>query len=228
MENKQTIKGFLEFDMQVVPDGNEHISNSHQQRVRHAFLQYGNWLMGQTWSTFQDVKGLPETIYFIGVIDGTVFSRQAMIRYIHANFQVALENPETTVTSYGGGSRIVKDDGAVPNVVFRYQQSADWGHFAAVFLARQFSYQNKTGDLNIDTTETSYGLSLTGKVKFGQDDLRVMFTAESGLGRYLGLNVANGTVLDANNQLNAIDSTGFTIAYCHLWDSQWRSNFMYS
>ncbi|MBE1300778.1 MAG: porin [Alteromonadaceae bacterium] len=228
MENKQTIKGVLEFDMQVVPDGNERISNSHQPRVRHAFLQYGNWLMGQTWSTFQDVKALPETMDFIGVTDGTVFARQAMIRYTHGNFQVALENPETTVTPYGGGGRIVTDDGAVPDVVVRYQQSADWGHFAAAFLARQLSYQNKTGDLNIDTTETSYGLSLTGKVKFGQDDLRVMFTTGSGLGRYLGLNVANGAVLDANNELNAIDSTGFTIAYRHLWDSQWRSNLMYS
>lgn len=50
----------------------------------------------------------------------------------------------------------------------------------------------------------------------------------SGLGRYLTLNAVNGTVLNANYELEAIDSSGFSIAYRRVWSEQWRSNFTYS
>ncbi len=228
LANDESLKGVLEFDMQVVPDGNERVSNSHQPRIRHAFLQYGNWLFGQTWTTFQDVKALPESLDFIGVTDGTIFVRQAMVRYSNNGFQISLENPETTVTPFGGGARIVTDDGAVPDLVVKYEHSASWGHLSAALLARQLSYQNQQNGLNIDTTESSFGVALGAKFKFGQDDLRLMFNTGSGLGRYSALNAANGAVLNANNELEAIDSTGFAIAYRHVWNAQWRSNFTFS
>ncbi|MFC3649857.1 DcaP family trimeric outer membrane transporter [Planctobacterium marinum] len=228
LDNQDTIKGVLEFDMQVVPDGDERISNSHQPRIRHAFLTYKNWLFGQTWTTFQDVSALPETLDFIGVTDGTIFARQALVRYTQGPFQIALENPESTITPYGGGGRIVSDDNAVPDLVLRYNHQRDWGHFMVAALVRQLAYKNQQGGNDIDSTETSYGISLGAKFKFGQDDLRLMFNTGAGLGRYSALNAVNGAVLDANNELQAIDSTGYAISYRHLWNNQWRSNFTYS
>lgn len=219
------ITGVLEFDFHATPDGNERISNSYEPRIRHAFIKYKNWLIGQTWSTFQDVRTLPESIDFIGVTDGTIFDRQVMVRYTQGGFEIALENPETTVTPFGGGARIVTDDNSMPDLAARYTVKGDWGHVAVAGLLRQLSYVS--GD-TIDTNESSYGISLTGKFNFGQDDLRVMANFGSGLGRYLALNAANSAVLDANNELQAIDSTGITIAYRHLWSEQWRSNLMYS
>jgi predicted porin len=220
----EKITGVLEFDMQVVPDGNERISNSHQPRIRHAFIKYKNLLLGQTWSTFQDVKALPEAVDFIGVTDGTIFARQAMIRYTHGPFEIALENPETTVTPYGGGGRIVTDDNSVPDLIARYTFNGDWGHVAVAGMLRELAYDNGT----VDSTETGYGVSLTGKFNFGRDDLRVMFNAGSGLGRYLALNTSNGAVLDANNELEAIDSIGYAVAYRHWWNDDMRSTFMFS
>jgi hypothetical protein len=55
-----------------------------------------------------------------------------------------------------------------------------------------------------------------------------MANAGRGLGRYLALNAVNGAVLYANNELEAIDVTGFSIAFRHLWNEQWRSNLTYS
>lgn len=225
LSNGEMIKGVLEFDFHTTPDGNERISNSYEPRVRHAFIQYKNWLIGQTWSTFQDVRALPESVDFIGVTDGTIFARQVMVRYTSGGLEIALENPETTVTPFDGGSRIVADDNAVPDLAVRYTFKGDWGYVAVAGLARRLAYVS--GE-NIDTSDTSYGVSLTAKFLFGQDDLRVMANTGSGLGRYLALNAANGAVLDANNELQTIDSTGFSIAYRHIWSEQWRSNFMYS
>lgn len=228
LANGKTITGVLEFDFHVTAGANERISSSYEPRIRHAFIKYDNWLIGQTWSTFQDVRTLPESVDFIGVTDGTIFARQMMVKYTSGNFEIAAENPESTITPYQGGGRIVSDDNSLPDIVARYTFKGDWGHFAVAGLARQLSYVNKQGGANIDTSETSLGLSLTAKFKLGRDDIRIMANTGKGLGRYLGLNVVNGGVLNANNEIESIDSTGLTIAYRHMWDEKWRSNFMYS
>ncbi len=226
--NGEKITGVLEFDFHTTPDGNERISNSYEPRVRHAFIKYKNWLIGETWSTFQDVKSLPETLDFIGTTDGTIFARQAMVRYTNNNFEIALENPETTVTPYMGGGRIVTDDNTVPDLAVRYTFKQDWGYISTAGLFRQLAYINNQGSNDIDTTATAYGVSLTGKIMLGKDDIRFMANFGSGLGRYLALNAVNGAVLNENNELEVIDSNGLAIAYRHLWNEQWRSNITYS
>jgi len=61
--------------------GNEVSTNTHGITVRHAYVTWNRWLAGQTWTNFQDVAALPDTVDFIGVTDGTIFVRQAQVRY---------------------------------------------------------------------------------------------------------------------------------------------------
>lgn len=159
LSNGDKVSGVLKFDFHATPDGNERISNSYEPRIRHAFIKYKSWLVGQTWSTFQDVGALPETLDFIGATDGTIFDRQMMVRYTSGNFEVALETPETTVSPFSGGARIVTDDNSVPDFVARYKVKGDWGHVAVAGLLRQLAYVNNQGGNNIDSTETSTGIS---------------------------------------------------------------------
>ena len=49
-----------------------------------------------------------------------------------------------------------------------------------------------------------------------------------GLGRYLSLNTANDAVLSNTNQLEAIKSVGYSLAYKHAWNDKLRSSFFYS
>jgi hypothetical protein len=51
-----------------------------------------------------------------------------------------------------------------------------------------------------------------------------MASAGKGLGRYIGLNLANGAVLDADGRLHATDSAGLFGSFRHLWNERWRSN----
>lgn len=225
LANGKALKATIELDFMATPNGDERVSNSYSPRMRIATIEYDGWLFGQTWSTFQDVSVLPETLDFIGATDGTIFVRQAMVRYSAGGFSVALENPETTVTPFGGGGRIVADDNGVPDLVLRYTHKQEWGHVSAAALIRQLAYDDGG---SIDSSETAAALSVSAKVNLGRNDVRMMFNTGAGMGRYLGINAANGAVLNASGELESIDSSGGLIAYRHLWSEQWRSTLSYS
>lgn len=225
LENGKKITGKLEFDMMSTSIGDQRISNGYAPEIRHAFVSYDGWLFGQTWTTFMDVNSLPDTLDFIGTTDGTVFARQAQVRYTTGNWQFALENPETTVTPTNGGARIVTDDNRVPDLVGRYNLTQPWGSLSFSVLARQLAYQTPT----INDTANGFGFSVAGKLNISStDDVRFSFNSGKGLGRYVGLNSANDAVLTAANALEAIQSTGYTIAYRHAWSAASRSSIFYS
>ena len=206
--------------------GDERISNSYAPRIRHAFLTYNNWLFGQTWMTFFNVGALPENLDFVGPAESTIFGRQAMIRYTMGPWQFAVENPETTITPYGGGGRIVADDNKTPDFVVRYNLKGESSSFTVAALLRQLRYEDQAA--GISDKEDSYGLSVSGKWVFSnRDDFRWMASGGKGMGRYIGLNTANGAVLDEDHNLNGISSWGAFGSYRHFWSEKWRSNFTY-
>ncbi|TMN85931.1 MULTISPECIES: DcaP family trimeric outer membrane transporter [unclassified Pseudoalteromonas] len=223
LDNGKKINSKIEIDfLASAAGGNERVSNSFAPRIRHAFITYDGWLFGQTWSNFQNVGALPETLDFVGPAEGTVFVRQAQIKYTTGAWSFSLENPESTITT-AGGSRVATDDASLPDFTARYTHKADWGNLVVTALARQLTY--KVG--SIDADETSFGISASGMFKVGDDNIKFMLTQGKGLGRYVGLNVAHGAVLNGD-ELDAIDSTSGFVAYQHKWNSQWRSTFLYS
>ncbi|HAT41400.1 MAG TPA: porin [Rheinheimera sp.] len=225
LENGKKITGKLEFDMMSTTIGDQRISNGYAPEIRHAFVSYDGWLFGQTWTTFMDVNALPDTLDFIGTTDGTVFARQAQVRYTTGNWQFAVENPETTVTPTNGGTRIVTDDNTVPDFVARYNLTQSWGTMSFSVLARQLAYETAT----IKDSTNGIGLSIAGKFNLSPtDDIRFSLTTGKGLGRYVGLNTANDAALTAATTLEAIQSTGYTLAYRHAWSATSRSSIFYS
>ena len=216
---------FIEFDMMLSGQGDERISNSYAPRVRHAFITYNKWLFGQTWMTFFNVGALPENLDFVGPAESTVFGRQPMIRYTSGPWQFAIENPETTVSRYQAGGRIVADDSKVPDFVARNNAKGDWGNISIAGIYRLLRYEDRTVGGPHDS-EGGYGVSVSGKHMLGsKNDFRWMATVGDGLGRYVGLNTANDVVLDADGNLHAIGTASAFGSYRHFWSEKWRSNF---
>lgn len=215
----------IEMDFLGSLSGNERVSNSYNPRLRHAWLQYGNWRMGQDWSTFQNTSSIPESASFLVGSDGMIFVRQPQLRYTNGNWQIALENPDTTVTPNGGGARIDGGDGAIPDLIVRYNARGDFGNLSVSGLARNLTYEGPGADGNA----FGWGVSVAGRLNItDMSDLRVSATVGEGLGRYIGLNSANGAVIDANGDLEAIGSLGGMIAYRQMLDDNQRINLGYS
>ena len=219
------LSGFIELDFMTHADGNERVSNSYSPRIRHAIVSFDNWTVGQTWSTFQNPGALPENLDFVGAAEGTPFVRQSLVRYTNGGFQFAVENPETTVTPYGGGSRITSGSGMVPDFVARYNFKTEGGaKFTVAGLARQLNIEK--GDL--DTQEMGYGVSFTGVIPVGNDDIKLSATVGDGMGRYMALNYANAGVLNDKGDIETISSYGGFASYRHWWNDKWRSSFTVS
>ena len=219
---EHSLNSQIELDFNVTSGGDERISNSYVPRLRQAFITYDNWLFGQAWSTFQNVGALPDSLDFIGTTPGTVFDRQPMIRYTKGGLQIALEQPETTVTSLTG-ARVLAGDDTIPDIVGRYNFGGDWGSVSLAGIVRNLRITDNDFGTGSDNA-LAYGASVAGKLNIGpRDDLRFMATAGDGLGRYIGLNIVNDAALDANGDLDPIFTYSGFLAYRHLWSDNLRS-----
>ncbi len=235
LDSGAKVKGYLEFDLfgGGSINGNEVATNTYGVTVRQAYASWSQangaqWLAGQAWSNFQDVAALPDSVDFIGPTEGSIFVRQAQVRYTKGSWSFSAENPETTVTPYRNvGARISSDDNLMPDFTARWQKKGDWGHVSVAGMVRQFAYENPAA--GIDDTSTGGAVSVSGKFNIGKnDDLRYMASYGRGIGRYLGLGIGSDTVLDAGGNLEPIDAYGAFAAWRHAFSPKLRSNVFYS
>jgi hypothetical protein len=215
----------FEIDFLLGQQGNERVGNSFSARIRHASMTWDRWTLGQTWTNFFNVASLPDYLDFIGPV-GTTFARQAQIRYTvplaSGNWTISLENPETTLTPFGGGDRIDADDSTFPDLVIRRNWSGSWGSFSAAAMARELKIDN-TG---YDATATGAALGLAGRFKIGGfDDLRWQVNYGNALGRYLGLNAFNAGALDEDGRIELTTQYGAFAVYRHAWNERLHSSF---
>lgn len=206
------ITGFIEMDF-YGGDGNEVLTNSRHPRLRHAFIKYKNWTVGQTWSTFVNTSALAEAADFAGPLVAAAFVRQDLIRYTNGGFQIAIENPESYGGYKGAGGYGSKD--SVPDVIAKYTFTGDWGNVSIAGLARKL----ETAGGN---SESAFGYGIAGKVKtFGKDDFRFQFHGGN-TGRYVGAAAATDLVGE-----EVEETTSISVAYRHYWTETLRTNVFY-
>ena len=210
LDSGDKLKAYLEFDLfgggSTAFTGNEIATNTYALTLRQAYVQWNNWLAGQTWTNFQDTAALPDTVDFLGPTEGTVFVRQAQVRYTNGPWSFSMENPETVYTPFNGNmAQVAGDDGEMPGL---HRPLHHEGRLGPLRHRRPGAPAAPTRTVRptIDTDNTGYGLSVSGKFNLGKnDDIRYMVTGGSGIGRYIGLALSNDAVLDANGDLDNID-----------------------
>jgi hypothetical protein len=222
--DEHKLTSFVEMDFLLAGQGDERVSNSFNPRLRHFYFTYDQWLFGQTWTTFQ-ILYLPEDLDFAGAADGIIFNRQPMIRYTMGNWQFAVENAETTLDPFGGGSRVVSGSAFFPDLVARYNIGRSWGNVSIAGLLRQLNHEFQDGDVTKKNSTIGYGLTVGGKIKVvRKDEIIFQLSGGSGLGRYAALNFANSAVIKDDNTLRATMSYLGFIGFRHFWNEQLRSN----
>ncbi|MEN3113159.1 DcaP family trimeric outer membrane transporter [Uliginosibacterium paludis] len=131
-------------------------------RLRHAYGQLGNWLIGQTWSTFMDLDSTPETVDFNGPTGNTSL-RQPQIRYTYGagaagNFIAAIETK-------ANGGYVGSDDNTmtrVPDVVLRWEKAGDWGHVALRGLTTENAIKSDDHTETTSSGSTAFVPGTTG------------------------------------------------------------------
>lgn len=225
------IKTHVEFDfaLAAAPVGAQRATNPYTPTFRRGFIEYGRLLLGQEWSTFQNVAVLPESTDFVGPLEGTVFNRQGQIRYTAplgggSTFQLAIENPQTETALPGAAALIDNDHERLPDLVARVNWKAGFGDFSLAGIARELHAEiGGVGD-----SAFGWGVSGAGRVPIGaRHDLRFMATYGQGLGRYLGLGYVPDAIYGgAAAGLERIDNFAAFAALKLGWSSSLRSTFI--
>jgi hypothetical protein len=233
---------YLEMDFLTANTGaNELFSNSFSPRLRQYYFTFNDLLMGQTWSTFQNVDALPETLDFVGPAESTIFVRQPEIRYTIGAWQFAIENPEPELYNNGGPPAIVNgeanvfrlgtrtQDATVPDGVVRYDFKTKFGWFAIAGLGRVLEVDAGNPNFaNVEDKSFGYGISFSGVIPASRgDEIQFAVNGGDGIGRYMGFGPADGVIND-NGDIETIPQYGGYVGYTHLWNSQWRSNVVAS
>lgn len=208
----QDVTGVVELDF-YGSGGTETISNSTGPRIRHAFIKYQDWTIGQTWSTFMPLHALAETLDFGGPHVGEVFIRQGQIRYSKGGWSFAVENPQT----FGSSDETQE---SVPDFIGRYDHKGSWGQISVAGLLRQLD-QN-----GID--ETAAAANIAGKFLVnGKNDIRVQLNVGE-FGRYAGTTVVPGIATNPDTSEVEVESgIAYTVSYRHFWNEDTRSTFFY-
>lgn len=208
--------------------GNSAATNTYGAALRHAYLTYNNWLVGQTWSNFMDTNALLDAVDFVGPTDAVVFVRQPQLRYTNGPWAISVESPETTVQPFGGGARVIAgDNSAIPDVIARYTHKGDWGHVSFAGMARQLKYEPVAG---AESTDTGYGATVSGLVKLGDStDIRYQVSGGDGIGRYIGLaTIQQDAMVDSAGNLDALGGWAGYVGLRQVFTPKVRGNLFYA
>ena len=212
--------------------GTEVSSNSHNLRLRHAIFQLGRLTVGQTWSTFQTYVS-PDILTDVAYIQWT---RQPMVRWSGVvkglGYDIALEQPETTLTDSTGGQVLPSDD-RVADLVARVHNSGEWGKFGAAMMLREMRQDHATlsdgTPLTSRDSEIAWGINISAMFSFAsRDDLRLGLIHGNGVGRYLAQNAYNAGTIDNVGDIALQTSMGGYGAYRHHWSDELRTSVAYS
>ena len=202
-------------------------TNSYNFRLRHAYLQMGPWLFGQTWSTFMDIDNTPETVDFNGAI-GSTFIRQPQIRYTYTtptagNFSGAIENSVSYVLD-DKGAATTAGFSKVPDFVGRWDKSFQWGSVGV----RAVSHEHRIDDgAGVSASRRGTGLAASGQIKtVGDDFISWIVAGGTGIGRYF--NYVEGAAYDpVANRILMEKALGVVVGYQHKVSGSLRFNFVY-
>ncbi|OBY74783.1 DcaP family trimeric outer membrane transporter [Acinetobacter gyllenbergii] len=193
-------------------------STRDQFRIRHAYLTFDKWLIGQTWSTFIAPEYYPETID-AGTYVGGALQRSPLVRYsdnlsANTSFAVAIEDPKYTATSDPDNEM------RLPALVGRLNHKFENG---SLLSGRSFMAEKKTSN----DEEWAWGVGLGGKYQLTpQTFLKADYYHVKGDGRFL-LWTNNSYVIDDKNHIQSNEFDTISAGLTHQFNSQLRSTLGY-
>lgn len=137
-------------------------------RIRHAYVTYDKWLLGQTWSNYNAVEYYPETVDASLSVGGSL-TRVAQVKYSHPIDQnistsVSLEDPKAETNTTAGTQNFQTDPNAklkLPSLTGRVNYKFDNGSAvsARAFLTEKSTTYGKGDEF------LAWGVAAGGKIQ---------------------------------------------------------------
>lgn len=211
-------------------------TNATTPRLRHAYAQASNFLIGQTFSNFMDPDAFPDTLDFEGP-NGIVSLRNPQIRYGFAlspgtTLYFSAEKPSSdvifTTQNFSSQPNAPSPDGTV-----RLRQEFQRGHLQVAAIFRSIA-AFVSSDVAAKTDSVfGWGVNAsTGFKTIGRDNFIIEAASGRGISRYIqdtsGLGIDAEIISSTNPHLRATPDVGVEAAYQHYWVKTIRSNAVFS
>ncbi|MDT8069089.1 MAG: DcaP family trimeric outer membrane transporter [Terriglobia bacterium] len=223
-ESVDTVRFFVEGDMFG--------STSTTPRLRHAYAQVKNFLIGQSFSNFQDPDSGPDQLEFQGP-NGQVSIRNPQLRYAFkvggkTSLRFAVEKPTSDV-AFKTPEFSALPNSPAPDGTITLRHDMDSGHLQLSGLFRSVSAYLPD---NRSDAVFGWGVNFTGSQRLiGKDTFVYQGAYGFGIERYLndtsGLGIDAGVEGFERPHLVAIPVVGTYGGYQHFWNSRLRSSAIY-
>jgi hypothetical protein len=205
-------------------------------RLRHAYAQARNLLIGQTFTNFMDPDAFPDGLDFQGP-NGMVSLRNPQFRYGVAlnsstTFYISLEKPSSDVI-FQTAQFTSQPEAPAPDGTVRLRKEFERGHIQVAGLFRSIGAfvdpgtDQKTGSVFGWGINTSLGFNT-----FGRDNVIFAVAAGHGISRYIqdtsGLGIDAEPATGVTTHLVATPAVGIEASYQHYWTKRLRSSAIYS
>lgn len=202
------VKGKIEIDFR----GGD---NRDSVRLRHVYLSYANWLLGQTTSTFLSTETAPEMLDFNTALGGGT-TRNPMLRY-----SGKLDAANSYLVSLEKGN----DENRLPllAVKLKHDLSNEQGYVTARGLAQEVRIRAED-----DKTKFGWGAAVGARYKLSSDTtLNANYSHVSGDNKVLLATSDHPRYVTDDQDIELIDYDAFQIGTTYHWDEKVRSTLGY-
>jgi len=206
-------------------------SNKYEYRIKHLYGEYYNFIVGHTFSVFEDPDVWPDTVDFEGP-NSMVFARWPLVHYMMAlndewTLKFGIEEPDSWISSYYGED--VEGVNSAPDGGFNLRWArTGLGHVQFGTILRYLGARSDT--LDFDDNAFGWGTNFSGVFDvFKYDTVMAQLTLGEGIGRY-GNDTSffdTDAAFDDDGDLQALEYFGGFLGYTHRWSDDWRSTATY-
>jgi hypothetical protein len=223
IEKERALRFFLEMDFFG--------SSSTTPRLRHAYAQGKNLLLGQTFSNFMDIDAGPDTLDFQGP-NSWVSIRNPQVRYTHrfdksTTASISVEKPSSDV-AFKTPDFSAQPNSPSPDGTVQLRHEMSFGHVQFAGLFRDISAFLPDGRSD---SVFGWGLNLAGLFKIGKDSFVYQGAYGNGIARYIndtsGLGIDAAVISAQEPRLEAVPAIATYGGYQHFWLPKLRSSAVF-
>lgn len=211
--------------LRIMVEG-DFFGNDNQFRLRHAYGEYENIIVGQTWTTFTHRAALPNTLDLVGDV-ASVGRRQAQVRYSrkflddHLIIAGAIEDARVTIEEPFLELGVPRSP--LPDAILRARLVGERFQLQIAGLARRIGFQPSGREV---IPFNGGGINTTGLLDFTpRDRLYGGILWGNGIGSYRDL--PDLAPIGPGEGI-ALETYAWYAGLTHQWNERWSSNVTYS